>query len=61
MPLLVYKCPCGKTFEELTKFSETYICSCGQTAKLIPAPMNWKLKGTGFYQNDYSINEKEKK
>jgi len=70
MPIFVYKCQdCGKTFERLENMDSpektVHICceDDGYTegsvigiAERIPAVSSFRLKGPGFFANDYPKN-----
>ena len=69
MPTYEYRCVnCNYQFEKRQKINEKPIEYCpqchGRVKKIITDNVNFILKGTGFYKNDYSSsrnkNEKER-
>jgi len=56
MPIYEYKCEEGHTFEVLQSIwePETLQCKyCEGSAHRVLSPVNFVLKGPGFYVNDY--------
>ncbi|NIQ40439.1 MAG: zinc ribbon domain-containing protein [Proteobacteria bacterium] len=56
MPIYEYQCEQGHTFEILQTIDEPEIRECQECEELahrLISPVNFVLKGPGFYVNDY--------
>jgi len=55
MPIYPFKCEkCGKTFDKFIKFEEIKNVKCCEVqATRIFTPVEFQLRGAGFYVNDY--------
>jgi len=64
VPIFEYRCKfCGHQFEELQKVSDSPLKTCPKCGKKglqkLITPLNFKLKGSGWYKTDYSKDAKK--
>ncbi|MFA6409316.1 MAG: zinc ribbon domain-containing protein [Gammaproteobacteria bacterium] len=64
MPIYEYRCKfCGHQFEELQKPSDSPLKTCPKCSKKglqkLITPLNFKLKGSGWYKTDYTKDTKK--
>lgn len=61
MPIYTFSCSfCGSTQEELVPMdTKTYkCCKCAEVAIKVPSLSNFHLKGSGWYKDGYSKEQK---
>jgi putative FmdB family regulatory protein len=63
MPIYMFECKCGNTFEKICKIndSEAAICpECGKVGQRMVCPSSFRLKGRGWEHDRYCGTEEAK-